>query len=123
MVSCPFCLVLFIGRYLPYKASVDCNLRAGGLALKLCYGPFILQPLSTLRGRPKSRHALHLPHKARAAPFKQWSEEDLKLACRVVGDGWTIRRAAEEFGVPKSTLYDRVSGHVHFGLEVVPHVI
>ena len=28
--------------------------------------------------------------------------------------GWTIRRAAEEFGVPKSTLYNRVSGHVAF---------
>ena len=28
--------------------------------------------------------------------------------------GWTIRRAAEEFGVPKSTLYNRVSGHVDF---------
>ena len=29
-------------------------------------------------------------------------------------DAWTIRRAAEEFVVPKSTLYNRVSGHVPF---------
>ena len=29
-------------------------------------------------------------------------------------DAWTIHRAAEEFGVPKSTLYNRVSGHVPF---------
>ena len=50
----------------------------------------------------------------RTAPFKQWSKEDLKLAIKAVKDGWTIRRAAEEFGVPKSTLYDRVSGHVAF---------
>ena len=28
--------------------------------------------------------------------------------------GWTIRRAAEKFGVSKSTLYNRVSGHVAF---------
>ena len=36
------------------------------------------------------------------------------LAIKAVKDGWTIRRAAEEFGVPKLTLYDRVSGRVAF---------
>ena len=48
------------------------------------------------------------------APFKQWSKEDLKLVIKAMKDGWTIRRAAEEFGVPKWTLYDLVSGHVAF---------
>ena len=37
-----------------------------------------------------------------------------------MGDGWTIRRAAEEFGVPKSTLYDRVSGRISFGARSGP---
>lgn len=53
-------------------------------------------------------------------PFKQWSEDDLKLAAKAVSDGWTIRRAAEEFRVPKSTLYDRVSGRVAFGTKSGP---
>ena len=56
----------------------------------------------------------------RSVPFKQWSEEDLKLACKAVSDGWTIRRAAEEFQVPKSTLYDRVSGKIAFGAKSGP---
>lgn len=78
------------------------------------------QPISTLRGHPKNRHGLHLPRTARTVPFKQWSKEDLKLACKALGDGWTIRRAAEEFGVPKSTLYDRVSGRISFGARSGP---
>jgi len=53
-------------------------------------------------------------------PFKQWSEDDLKLAAEAVSDGWTTKRAAEEFGVPKSTLYDRVSGRVAFSAKSGP---
>ena len=84
----------------------------------------LLQPklISTLRGHPKARHGLHLPHMTQAAPFKQWSNEDLKLAIKAAKDGWTIRRAAEEFGVPKSTLYDRVSAHVAFEARRALHV-
>ena len=33
----------------------------------------------------------------------------------MIKDGWTIRRAAEEFGVPRSTLFDHISGWVEFG--------
>ena len=35
-------------------------------------------------------------------------------------DGWTIRRAAEEFGVPRSTLFDHISGWVEFGARSGP---
>ena len=49
-----------------------------------------------------------------------WSEEDLKLAAEAVRNGQTIRRAAQEFSVPKSTLYDRVSGRVEFGAKSGP---
>ena len=45
----------------------------------------ILQPISTLRGHLRTRHSLHSPHSARAAPFKQWSEDDLQS--KAVGDG------------------------------------
>lgn len=34
--------------------------------------------------------------------------------------GWTIRKAAEDFGVPRSTLYDRTSGRVDFGARSGP---
>ena len=42
------------------------------------------------------------------------------MAAKAVSDGWTIRRAAEEFGVPKSTLYDRISGRIAFGAKSGP---
>ena len=73
-------------------------------------------------GKPKYRHYLHSPHRPiRQAPFKQWSEDNLKLACRAVVDhGWTIRKASEEFGVPRSTLFDRVNGRIQFGARSGP---
>ena len=37
-----------------------------------------------------------------------------------MGDEWTIRTAVEEFGVHKSTLYDRVSGRISFGARSGP---
>ena len=36
----------------------------------------------------------------------------MRLACKAVMDGWTVRRAADAFDVPKSTLFDRISGRV-----------
>ena len=50
-----------------------------------------------------------------AAPFKQWSKENLKLAIKAVKAWWTIRRASEEFGVPKSS----VCGWGHEPKEIV----
>ena len=45
--------------------------------------------------------------------YKQWTERQMGLAMNaVVKDGLSVRRAAEEFGVPKSTLGDRISGRV-----------
>ena len=41
-----------------------------------------------------------------------WSESAMNVALKaVIEDGQSVRRAAEDFGVPKSTLGDRVSGH------------
>ena len=61
----------------------------------------------------------------RSVPLKQWSEEDLKLACKAVSDGCSIRKAADKFEVPKSTLYDRISGRIAFGakLEWAPSIL
>ena len=52
-------------------------------------------------------------HANRPARYKAWSENAMNEALKaVIEDGRSVRRAAEEFGVPKSTLGDRVSGCV-----------
>ncbi len=82
---------------------------------------FSLQPILAKPVKPQYRHCGRSPCGTRKAPFKQWAEEDLKLASMaVVTHGWTIRRAAEEFGVPRSTLFDRVSGRIQFGARSGP---
>ena len=42
------------------------------------------------------------------------------MACKAVSDGWSIRKTADEFDVPKSTLYDRISGRIAFGAKSGP---
>ena len=45
--------------------------------------------------------------------YKQWSEERMALAVdAVMKDGISVRRAAEEYDIPKSTLGDRISGRI-----------
>ena len=47
----------------------------------------------------------------RPTHYKVWTEEKIRLACDAVKvDGYTYRRAELEFGVPKSTIRDRISG-------------
>ena len=48
--------------------------------------------------------------------YKQWSEESMLGALKSVKDGtMSCNRAATEFGVPKTTLKDCVSGRVIHG--------
>ena len=49
---------------------------------------------------------------SRPKVFKSWNDECMKLAILGVSEGMSVRRAAYEFGVPKSTLQDRISGRV-----------
>lgn len=44
----------------------------------------------------------------------------MKAYLAVVDDGMSVRRAAECYKVPKSTLHDRVSGKVAFGARSGP---
>lgn len=44
--------------------------------------------------------------------FKDLSDESMKLAVTGVSEGMSVRRAVYEFGVPKSTLQDRITGKV-----------
>lgn len=55
-----------------------------------------------------------------AAGYKNWTEENLHKAYLThVKEGTSVRRAAEMYGVPKSTLQDGVTGRVPFGPKVV----
>ena len=48
--------------------------------------------------------------------YKSWDEQQLRLAFEAVERGsMSVRRAAEQYGVPRSTLHDRLSGKVQFG--------
>ena len=45
--------------------------------------------------------------------YKLWTEKDIRLACEAVSQrGISVRRAALEYNIPKSTLQDRLSGKV-----------
>lgn len=53
---------------------------------------------------------------ARPQYFKNWSEEAMKLAYKaVIETGESVRKAAMDYGVPHSTLHDRVSGKIALG--------
>ena len=56
------------------------------------------------------------PPPNRPKKLKLWSEEQMSLAVEAVRSGeMGVRRAHQEFGVPKSTLHDRISGRVQEG--------
>lgn len=44
----------------------------------------------------------------------------MKAALKAVEDGKSINRAARDYGIPKSTLYDHVSGKVVHGIKPGP---
>ena len=52
---------------------------------------------------------------------KKWSEESMTGAMKAVADGlFGVNKAADEFGVPRSTLKDRLSGKVVHGARSGP---
>ena len=81
----------------------------------LCF----LSHLDTMMHKPKllkRKSRAKLPEVSskpgRPKVFKDWDYEMMKLAIAGVSEGMYVRRAAYEFGVPKSTLQDRISGKV-----------
>jgi transposase len=44
-----------------------------------------------------------------------WSEEAMEKALHATSEGMSVREAATQFGVPKSTMYGRISGRVQPG--------
>ena len=52
-------------------------------------------------------------------PWRDWSKDSMELALKEVSEGsLTVRRAALQYDVPKSTLHDRVTGKVDPGAKV-----
>ena len=52
----------------------------------------------------------------RPEQYKLWEKETVNLACdAVVNKDMSIRRAEAEYGIPKSTIHDRVIGRVRVG--------
>ena len=56
----------------------------------------------------------------RASKRKQWSDESIIGAMQVIADGLSITAAAREYGVPRTTLQDRVLGKVPHGKKPGP---
>jgi len=62
--------------------------------------------------RPREEEG-ETPH--RPKKYKQWTDVSMQGAMKAVTEGMGINRAAMEFGVPKTTLKDRISGRVQHG--------
>ena len=67
-------------------------------------------------GDPAASHFSHAVVSSRPVRYKSWDEAKMDQALKAVTkEGKSIREAALHFGVPKSTLGDRVSGRVITG--------
>ena len=77
------------------------------------------------RGRKNSRKLKGSLRRSQSAPAvlqsprkrkrKQWSESQMRAAMDAVSKGMSVTRACKEYGVPRSTLHDRVHGNVIHG--------
>ena len=50
--------------------------------------------------------------------YNRWEEDAIEKALQAVKSGTSVRKAADKFCVPKSSLYDRVSGKVISGSKI-----
>ena len=70
------------------------------------------------QGQPQSAPVPKSPRKVTTC--KQRSEESMLVAIEAVKNGTAILQAAREHGVPRTTLYDRISGRVIHGTKPGP---
>ena len=62
---------------------------------------------------PSSLHVNTAHVGTRPPKYRCWRQNQIDLACdAVVKRSFTVRRAAEQYGVPRSTLHDRIAGKV-----------
>ena len=65
-----------------------------------------------MRKRSHSAPATLCRPSSRPSKRKQCTEENMTAALKAIEDGSSVSRASRDFGVPRSTLRDRVSGRV-----------
>ena len=71
---------------------------------------------SKLASRPSTPAVFHGRFTHQRPLYKSWVDDSMKKAMEaVVKNGASVREAAVRFGVPKSTLGDRISGRVQHG--------
>ena len=75
---------------------------------------------STIRKRSTSVPATLSVSPRVAKKRKEWNNENMTAALKAVEDGENLSRAARDHGIPKTTLYDRVSGKVVRGVNPGP---
>lgn len=79
-------------------------------------GPLPLSERTFRSRRSKLSSALPFSVSERPSTYELWTDEKLRKAYEEVNGGHlSVRRAAELYGVPKSTLTDRVTVRVEFG--------
>ena len=73
---------------------------------------------------PPLKERIYVSHRSSIKPlltsghplqYKDYAKEKLDYAYEAVSKGMSVHRAAEEYGIPKSTLHDRVVGKVLAG--------
>ena len=66
-------------------------------------------------GRGRTKPVSSRQTENRPAEYKEWDEISMIKAMTAVEHGTSLRQASELYGVPRSTLHDRVSGKVQHG--------
>ena len=56
-----------------------------------------------------------MPSGSRPKEYKNWDETKLQNAIQDVYEGQAVQRVALNYGIPKSTLHDKISGRVTIG--------
>ena len=56
-----------------------------------------------------------MPSGSRPKEYENWDETKLQNAIQDVCEGQAVRRVALNYGIPKSTLHDKISGRVTVG--------
>ena len=60
-------------------------------------------------------HQDHFPLTTIPPVYKEYCEEQIYRAYEAVQEGASVRHAAEQYGIPRSTLSDHITGKVKFG--------
>ena len=77
--------------------------------------------MSSVDGEPVAKKTVSRPTVYRPPTYKKWDGATMLEALAAVNKGESVRRAALKYGIPKSTLDDRVTGKVIHGVKSGPH--